>query len=66
MLSDKAMQAILQTPQSGGKAWRKQNPEQVFAWPSTNVHYCIDMDTPQDIAKLALEHGIQLNWGQIS
>ncbi len=66
MLSYKAMQAILQTPQSGGKEWRQQNPEQVFAWPSTNVHYCIDMDTPQDIAKLALEHGIQLNWGQIS
>ena len=66
MLSHKAMQAILQTPQSGGKAWRQQNPEQVFAWPSTNVHYCIDMDTPEDIAKLALEHGIQLHWGQIS
>ncbi len=66
MLSSKVMQAILQTPQSGGKAWRQQHPEQVFAWPSTNAHYCIDMDTPEDIAKLALEHGIQLTWGQTS
>ncbi len=66
MLSSKVMQAILQTPQSGGKAWRQQHPEQVFAWPSTNAHYFIDMDTPEDIAKLALEHGIQLTWGQTS
>jgi CTP:molybdopterin cytidylyltransferase MocA len=66
MFSDLVMQAILQTPHSGGKEWRQQHPEQVLAWPSTNPHYCIDMDTPEDIAKLAQEHGIDLTWGQTS
>ena len=66
MFSSGVMQAILQKPQSGGKAWRQQNPDQVLAWPSPNVHYCVDMDTPEDIAKLAQEHGIDLTWGQTS
>ena len=34
------------------------------AWPSTNTHYRIDMDTPEDIAKLSEEYGIELTWGQ--
>jgi len=66
MFSDLVMQAILQTPHLGGKEWRQQHPQQVLAWPSTNPHYCIDMDTPEDIAKLAQEHGIDLTWGQTS
>jgi len=66
MFSGGVMQAILHNPLSGGKEWRQQNPDQALAWPSPNVHYCVDMDTPEDIAKLAQEHGIDLTWGQTS
>lgn len=66
MFSAKVMDTVLQNPNSGGKAWRQQHPDTVFDWPSTNAHYCIDMDTPEDIAKLAKEHGIELTWGQTS
>ena len=66
MLSERVMQSLLPNPDWGGKEWRQQNPQHVLMWPSTNVHYCIDMDTPEDITKLAKEHGIQLTWGQTS
>jgi CTP:molybdopterin cytidylyltransferase MocA len=66
MLSGSVMQALLPNPNWGGKEWRQQHPQQVHIWPSTNVHYCIDMDTPEDIAKLAQEYGIQMTWGQTS
>ena len=66
MFSGRVMQAILQTPHLGGKAWRQQNPAQVLSWSSTNLHYAVDMDTPEDIAKLAQDHGIQLTWEQTS
>ena len=66
MLSNSVMQALLPNPNWGGKEWRQQNPQHVHMWPSTNAHYCIDMDTPEDIAKLAQEYGIQLTWGQTS
>jgi len=66
MLSERVMQALLPNPNWGGKEWRQQHPQQVHMWPSTNAHYCIDMDTPEDIAKLAQEYGIQLTWGQTS
>ena len=66
MLSERVMQSLLPNPNWGGKEWRQQNPQHVQMWPSTNVHFYIDMDTPEDIAKLAKEHGIQLTWGQTS
>ena len=66
MLSGSVMQALLPNPNWGGKEWRQQHPQHVHIWPSTNAHYCIDMDTPEDIAKLAQDYGIQLTWGQTS
>ena len=66
MLSNSVMQTLLPNPNWGGKEWRQQNPQHVHMWPSTNAHYCIDMDTPEDIAKLAQDYGIQLTWGQTS
>ena len=64
LLSRHVMQSILENPLWGGKEWRQHHPEQVLAWPSTNTHYRIDMDTPEDIAKLSEEYGIELTWGQ--
>ena len=64
LLSRHVMESILENPLWGGKEWRQHHPEQVLAWPSTNTHYRIDMDTPEDIAKLSEEYGIELTWGQ--
>lgn len=74
MLSRVVMADLLQNGQSlgttdlsklpGGKEWRQRNPAQFHPWTTTNVHYRIDMDTPDDLATLQRQYGIQLVWGQ--
>jgi CTP:molybdopterin cytidylyltransferase MocA len=74
MLSKVVMADLLQNGQSlgtsdrsklpGGKEWRQRNPEHFHPWPTSNVHYRIDMDTPDDLAALQTQYGIQLVWGQ--
>ncbi len=70
MLSAQVMQDLLQSGAHqaaqalpGGKAWRQQHPEQALLWPTPNTHYCVDMDSPDDMTRLAQLHGIQLEWG---
>ena len=46
----------------GGKEWRQLNPQQVHQWTTSNPHYKVDMDTPQDIAALQTKYGIALTW----
>ena len=46
----------------GGKEWRQLNPQQVHQWATTNPHYKVDMDTPQDIAALQTKYGVALTW----
>ena len=48
----------------GGKEWRQRNPSQFHPWPTPNVHYFVDMDTPEDLAALQAQHGIQLAWDE--
>ena len=74
MLSKVVMADLLQNGQSlgtsdlsklpGGKEWRQRNPEHFHPWPTSNVHYRIDMDTLDDLAALQTQYGIQLVWGQ--
>jgi len=74
MLSKVVMADLLQNGQSlgttdlsklpGGKEWRQRNPAQFHPWPTSNVHYRIDMDTPEDLVALQTQYGIQLVWGQ--
>lgn len=77
MLSHRAMTDLLQTAQKfktegsfdpsslpGGKEWRQRHPEQYHPWPTTNMHYRIDMDTPEDMANLEAQFGIQLVWDE--
>lgn len=46
------------SPQQGapvvGKAWREQHPAQVYAWPTPQLCYAVDIDTPGDVASLRL------------
>jgi molybdenum cofactor cytidylyltransferase len=46
----------------GGKEWRQLNPQQVHQWPTSNPHYKVDMDTPEDIAALQTNYGVALTW----
>jgi len=48
----------------GGKEWRQQNAAHFHAWPTPNLHYRIDMDTPEDLAALQTQYGIQLHWDE--
>ena len=46
----------------GGKEWRQLNPQQVHQWTTSNPHYKVDMDTPEDIAALQTKYGVALTW----
>jgi molybdenum cofactor cytidylyltransferase len=48
----------------GGKEWRQSHPQSFHPWPTANAHYRIDMDTPEDLAALQAQHGIQLVWDE--
>jgi CTP:molybdopterin cytidylyltransferase MocA len=72
MLSKVVMADLLQNGQRlghadpsnlpGGKEWRQHNPAHFHPWPTHNVHYRIDMDSPDDLAALQAQYGIQLVW----
>ncbi len=62
-LQQAASQLTDKTSYPGGKAWRQKNPHKVHLWPTTNPHYKIDMDCPEDIEALQAQFGIQLVWG---
>jgi molybdenum cofactor cytidylyltransferase len=63
MFSSEVRQQILAgNAGMGGPQWRTEHPEQVHRWPSPNTHYCIDIDTPEDIEALATLTGHRLSW----
>ncbi len=72
MLSKVVMADLLQNGQRlghadpsilpGGKEWRQHNPAHFHPWTTPNVHYRIDMDSPDDLAALQAQYGIQLVW----
>ena len=75
MLSQKVMSDLLAQSQGasfadgtsskdlpGGKEWRQRHPQQVHQWTTSNPHYKVDMDTPEDIAALQTRYGVALTW----
>jgi len=46
----------------GCKQWRQQHARQVHAFNCDNPHFVQDVDTPEDIDKLRLNSGRQLQW----
>ena len=75
MLSQKVMSDLLAQSQGasfadgtsskdlpGGKEWRQRHPQQVHQWTTSNPHYKVDMDTPEDIAALQTKYGVALTW----
>ena len=47
---------------AAGRHWRKSNPERVHWFDTDNIHYRIDIDTPQDIERLAANTSHSLRW----
>jgi molybdenum cofactor cytidylyltransferase len=55
--------AILACPtEVGCKQWRQQHAPQVHACDCDNLHFVQDVDTPEDLDKLRLSSGRQLQW----
>ena len=49
-------------PEVGCKQWRQQHAPQVHACDCDNLHFVQDVDTPEDLDKLRLSSGRQLQW----
>ncbi len=49
-------------PEVGCKQWRQQHATQVHAFDCDNLHFVQDVDTPEDVDKLRLNSGHQLEW----
>jgi molybdenum cofactor cytidylyltransferase len=68
MFSQAVRQQILAGgPALGCRQWQQAHPRQVYAWPSDNLAYRTDVDTPEDLAALAERTGHRLLWptGQV-
>lgn len=46
------------------RRWREVNPERVHWFDTKNIHYRVDIDTEEDIARFAERTGRQLQWPQ--
>lgn len=49
-------------PEVGCKQWRQQHAPLAHAFDCDNPHFVQDLDTPEDIEKLRLSSGRQLQW----
>jgi molybdenum cofactor cytidylyltransferase len=55
--------AMLACPaEIGCKQWRQQHVQQAHAFECDNLHFVQDLDTPEDIDKLRMSSGCQLQW----
>ena len=45
-----------------GRHWRESNPERVHWFDTDNIHYRVDIDTPQDIERFAAQSNHSLRW----
>lgn len=45
-----------------GRRWRNANPSRVHWFDTSNDHYCVDIDTPEDMARFTARTGHTLRW----
>lgn len=48
-------------PAGAGPAWAAAHPEAVHRWSSANRHHIVDIDTEEDVDRLA-QQGVALHW----
>jgi len=46
----------------GCRQWLADNPDQVGRLETDNRHYCVDVDTPEDLESFAEQYGHRLTW----
>lgn len=46
----------------GCRHWLAANPERVLRLELANRHYCVDIDSPQDIERFEADYGHRLQW----
>ena len=49
-------------PDMGGQRWQAAHPARVFRWATPNRHYRVDVDSMADVAALAADMGVCLQW----
>ena len=47
---------------ASGQRWRNANPTRVHWFDTSNDHYGIDIDTPEDLVRFAASTGLALRW----
>lgn len=59
-----AVRAAVSQAQGGAgvREWRRAHPAQVHSLPLAHDRCTRDLDTPQDVSRLASQHGIALRW----
>ena len=63
LMTARARAAILAAPaEMGCRQWQALHPTKTWAWPSSNSHYCLDLDTPQDLHHMEARFGLRVQW----
>ncbi len=63
IFSAEVCQRILQSDANVGcRQWQAAHASQVLAWPTDNLRYAIDVDTPDDLARFERDTGHVLKW----
>jgi molybdenum cofactor cytidylyltransferase len=44
------------------RSWRRAHPERIRWFDTDNLHYCFDIDTPQDLERFSASTGHALTW----
>ncbi|MFM7848781.1 MAG: NTP transferase domain-containing protein [Rubrivivax sp.] len=57
-------QILRSEPSVGARQWRDAHPGEVAAFYTSNPHYRVDIDTPEDLARFQRETGRTLVWPQ--
>lgn len=55
-------QILAAGPAFGGRDWQRAHPGAVVPYVTDNRRYCIDIDTPEDLARFEAETGQGLRW----
>ncbi len=55
-------QVLAAPPKVGCRQWQDAHPEAVAPFETGNVHYRIDLDSPEDVARFERETGQALRW----
>ena len=63
VISTRVRQAVMEMSGAAGvREWRRAHPERAQKLRVTHPRHVVDVDAPEDLARLAAEYGVRLNW----